>query len=138
MQTSYFNPFGLLIAADPACAPGVVFPESSKDRDAIQKLIGHLGVFIKTAGVESRGPARIRAFENGGQVMLEVSQTFTVSLHQPARTTTQVLPTSVIVMKAKDYWVMWMLVSADDTQLDQLRSSKIFFDEPSTASGQAR
>jgi hypothetical protein len=134
MQSNGFNPLAFLIAADPACALPVTFPRSVKDKDSIQNIASQLGIYFRTYEVTSRTPSRIRAFENGGRVMLEVSQSLTVSRHDPGSTITQVIRTSVTLMQAGDYWVMWMFAADNDTDLDRLRTSKIFFDAQAPAS----
>jgi hypothetical protein len=66
MRSNGFNPLAFLIAADPKCVPGVAFPSSVKDHEAIQRIANQLGVFFKTSSVTSRSPSRIRAFDNAG------------------------------------------------------------------------
>jgi hypothetical protein len=63
--------------------------------------------------------------------MVEISQSFITSTHEPGSTTVQNISSSILVMRAHDSWVMWMFASADDAQLDRLKATKIFFDEGS-------
>lgn len=128
MRTNGLNPMGFLIAADPKCVPGVVFPSTVKDQEAIQRITSQLGIYFKTSTITSRSPTRIRAFDNGGRVMLEASQSFSIVTHQPGRDTLQNIRSAILLMQAGEYWVMWMFASDDDVQLAKLRASKIFFD----------
>jgi hypothetical protein len=128
MRVNGFNPMAFLIAADPKCAPSITFPSTVNDHEAIQRITSQLGIYFKTSTISARSPTRIRAFDNGGRVMLETSQSFSISTHQPGRDTFQNIRSSVLTMKAGEYWVMWMFASDDDVQLDKLRASKIFFD----------
>jgi hypothetical protein len=60
--------------------------------------------------------------------MLEISQSFWISTHEPGSTTTQNIRTSILLMQAGEYWVMWMFAGSDDVQLGELKATKIFFD----------
>ncbi len=129
MRLNQFNPFAFLIAADPKCAPGVTFPKTVKDNEAIQRIASALGVYFKTADVTSRSSTRIRAFNNDGRVMLEISQSFSITTREPGRTTFfHNIRSSVLLMQASEYWVMLMFASDDDVQLEKLRATKIFLD----------
>jgi hypothetical protein len=126
MRLSRFNPLAFLIAADPTCAPGVVFPRTVKDNEAIRRIAGQWGTYFKLSGIVSRTPARIRAFDLAGRVMVQISQSFITSTHEPGSTTVQKISSSILVMRAHDYWVMWMFASADDAQLGRVESNQDF------------
>jgi hypothetical protein len=132
MRLDRFDPMVFLVAADPRCVPGINFPSSVKDHEAIQRIAGQLGTYFKTSTITSKSPAHIRAFDNAGHVMLEISQSFSTSSYQPGVTTLQSIRSSILVMQARDYWVMWMFASDDDPQLEQMRATKIFLDSPAT------
>jgi hypothetical protein len=138
MRLNQFNPAALLIAADPRCAPGVVFPSSVKDQVAIQEIVKHLGIFFKTLPITSRGPAQIRSFDNGGRVLLEVSQAFSVYSHDPGSATAQNIRSSTLIMQAGKYWVMCTFVSSDDVELEHLRATKFFFDPVPTGPSESK
>jgi hypothetical protein len=127
MRVSDLNPFVLMIAADPKCAPGVTFPSTVKDRPAIDRIISQLPTYFRTAAVSTRSPAQIRAYDNAGQVILEVSQRLRIDRHEPGTYTVQDIHTSVFLAQADKYWLMWMFVGSDDGQLARLRATKIFF-----------
>jgi hypothetical protein len=128
MRTNDLNPFVLMIAADPKCAPGVTFPSTVKDRPAIDRIISQLATYFRTAAVSTRSPAQIHAYDNAGQVILEVSQRLRIDTHEPGTYTVQDIHTSVFLAQADKYWLMWMFVGSDDGQLARLRATKIFFD----------
>jgi hypothetical protein len=131
MRLNEFNPEAFLVVADPRCLPGASFPSNVKDREAIQRIAGHLGIYFKTSDATSMAPPRVRAFDNGGRVMLEVSQSFSISRHEAGNTTLQNIQSSLWIMKAENYWVMLMFASADDAQLQKLRATRVFFDSAS-------
>jgi hypothetical protein len=128
MLLNEFNSLALLIAADPKCLAGASFPSTVKDKAAIQQIASHLGVYFKTDGTTTPTEPVVRAFENEGRVMLEVSQRFSLYRHELGNTKLQHIRSSVMIMKAEKYWIMWMFASADDVQFDKLRATKIFFD----------
>ncbi len=124
-----FNPVALLIAVDPVCAPHVAFPDSVNDHQAIQRIAGVVSDYFRTPAMNPMGPARVRAFNNAGRVMLEISQPLTLSIKTSADASTYDLHTSLLVMKAEDYWIIWMFATDNDKQLDELRSTRIFFND---------
>jgi hypothetical protein len=125
-----FNPLALLLAADPKCAPSVSFPSNAKDKDAIKRMAANLGIFFKLTPSSYPIPGNIRAFDAGGRTMVEVAQSFKVSSRRPGESATQMIRTSVWIMQAGKYWVMAMLAAGNDTDLQKLRASKVFFDSP--------
>ena len=127
MHVNYFNPFALLIAADPRCVAGTSFPSSVKDRDSVQRIASHLDVYFKTTSIRPLEPSRIKPFDWGGHIVFETACRFRVTTHGAATTTTQEILTSTLVMSAGKYWVMCMFVGGDDEQLNKLKSTKIFF-----------
>jgi hypothetical protein len=129
MRVTEFIPMAFLIVADPGCLPGVSFPNDVKDAEAIRRIAGNLGTYFKVSSVNSPSVPRVRAFNNAGRVMLEVSQPYTIYSHEPGTSTVQNVRSSIWIMKAEKYWLMLMFASADDAQLEKLRAtSKVFFD----------
>lgn len=127
MLVNEFNPLVQMIAADPLCAPEATFPAKVEDQRSIQQVASQVGMYFKTASVRSRSASQIRAYNNGGHVILEVSQRLTIYNHQPGVDTIQEVQTSVFIAQAGKYWLMWMLAGGDDGQLARLRASKIVF-----------
>jgi hypothetical protein len=128
MRPNGSNSIAFLIAADPKCLPGAKYPGNVKDREAVQRIAAHLGVYFKVAASTSTTDSKVRAFENGGRVMLEVSQPWTLQTHGPATSTVDNLESSIWITNAGKYWVMLLFASGDTADLATLRKSKIFFD----------
>jgi len=60
--------------------------------------------------------------------MVEISESFTVSLSGQTDPTN--ILSSMLMMQAGDYWVIWMFAAKDKTELAELRNTKIFFGDP--------
>jgi len=129
MRLDRFNSVALVIAVDPGCLPGVNFPASVEDRQAIQRIAGAITIYFKTPSMNATGPAKVRAFNNAGRVMLEISQPFSLLENAPRNAATDNLRTSLLLMQAGDYWVIWMFASDSDATLEKLRATKIFFND---------
>jgi hypothetical protein len=130
MKVDRFNPAVLLVAADPNCATGITFPDSIKDHDAIQRITNRALSYFHPSGTASAGPARVRAFDNAGRVMLEISRSISFSTNETGNSTFYSnIHFSMLLMQAKQYWVMWMFVTDDDAELSRLRATKIFFNQ---------
>jgi hypothetical protein len=89
-----------------------------------------LGLYFKTPSIRVLGRPRIRAFENSGRIILEISVTYVLTTFEPATITSQEMMTSTVVVPAGKYWVMCMFAGGDEAQLDWLRATRIFFDSP--------
>ena len=133
MKLNSFDPLALMVAIDPACFPEIVFPKSATERDAIQKAAGQILGHLQTPGSAVRGPARVRAFDNAGRVMLEISRPLSITTREVALgslTTVRNINRSVLAMSASGYWVLWIFVTGDDVDMDYLKATKIFLDPP--------
>lgn len=124
------NASAILIAADPKCLNSP-FPATAKDQAAIQQVAGSIGIYFKSPGARGIGSPRIRAFEDAGRLILEVSQQYGLSnLPSEGSSSYKTIYTSIMIMKARKYWLMWMYASSDPGKLDILRKSKVYFDGP--------
>ncbi len=103
-QTEQLNPLAILIALAPACAPGISFPKTIADREAIQRIASQTTRYFQQESFEADGPAHVRAFNAGEKVMLEVSQP--LSIRVPGSKGPVTVPSSVILIQANDYWIM--------------------------------
>lgn len=117
-----------LLAVDPKCIGGAAFPTSVKDHEGVQRTAKQIESHLRKDTVDGAGPLRLHAFDNGGRVMIELSQPLNISVHERGNTTTQSINSSVLLMKADPYWVMWWFTSDTDYNLEKLRETKIFFD----------
>ncbi|HET9305693.1 MAG TPA: hypothetical protein VFO46_06655 [Candidatus Sulfotelmatobacter sp.] len=127
-STGEFNPMVLLLAADPKCFSGSGFPKAIDDRPAIQELARQIVHFFRTTTTTPQGPTTARAIRNAGRIMMEVSQSFI--LNAPGQTAPVTLLTSILIMQAGDNWVMWVFASGGKADMEELLSTKIFFDDP--------
>lgn len=118
----------LLIAIDPSCIPGATFPAVPDDREGVQRTANQIVSRLKTENAARRGLSRIRAFDKGGRVMLEVSQPLIASEHEHGTTTAQSIYSSFVLMNAGRYWLMWWLTSDTDYNLEKLQATKVVFD----------
>jgi len=133
METNSFDPMALMVAVDPACFPEITFPRSLTDRDAVQKAAAQVLQHLQTPGAVVRAPARARAFDNAGTVMLEVWRPLSFTTREPRRgagATIRNVDRSVLMMPAGGYWIVWIFVSGDDVDMDKLKSTRIFLDVP--------
>jgi hypothetical protein len=133
MQTQGFNSMASLTVVDPKCASDLTFPSSVNDHDGIQRVAQQVIGHFMAPTLFSKTPAQVRAFDNGGRVMMEISRALTLSVRTPGRHTIQNVRCAMLVMQANRYWVIWTFVSGDDKEFEQMRASKIYFDQPSAA-----
>jgi hypothetical protein len=123
-----FNSMALLVVADPKCAAGSRFPKTVDDHEAVQQVAKQIVEYFRIVPTATAGgPARVRAFNNAGRVMIEISQSFTMDA--PASPQPDIL-SSISLIQDGDYWVLWMFAAGSKGELDELRRSKIFFDDP--------
>lgn len=120
-----FNARVLLVVGDPKCAPGSRFPKSVDDREAIQQIARQFTQYFKAVGMPWTEPARVRAFNNGDRLIIEILQSSAQGQSGPAS-----IFSSLLLMEAGDYWVMWMFEAGDKQELEELRNTRIFFDAP--------
>jgi hypothetical protein len=123
-----FDSSVFLLAVDPKCIKGAAFPTSVKDHEGVRRTAKQIQSHLRKDTVTGSGPLRVRAFDNGGRVMIELSQPLNISLHERGNTTTQSINSSILLMEADPYWVMWWFTSDTDYNLERLRETKIFFD----------
>jgi hypothetical protein len=116
----------VLIAADPTCISASGFPKSAVDRDSILRVAHDTAAYFTTADSKPTGPARVRTFNNANRIMIDVSRSFTLA--PPAQPPVSVF-SSMLIMEAGDYWVVWIFAAGDKTGLEELRSTKVFFDD---------
>ena len=125
--TRQFNPMIVLLAADRRCISTSGFPKSADDRETVQEIARDAVAYFKHQGSSPAGPARVRAFENAHNVMIDISQNFDLSI--PGQTATLSVFSSMLIMQSGEYWVIWMFGAGDQTELDELRKTKIFLND---------
>ncbi len=135
MKTNDFNPFVLVIAADPQCITGSSSPRDSKDQETIERIAAQLGVYFETVSITEmkQPPAKVHAFENSGRVIVERDARYLVTYvtsdipYAEVSTITRVIP-------GGKYWTIFMFGGGDDAQLAWLKATKITFDSPTPSS----
>jgi hypothetical protein len=70
--------------------------------------------------------------------MLEISQSSSLVTSAPGSTVTYNIRTSLLLMQAGEYWVVWMFATDDDAELEQIRKTKIVFNTAPTPATDAR
>ena len=131
MRTNGFNPFVLLIVADPQCIDGPTSPTSAKDQDVIQRIAANIGMYFETLNIRAIERPRIHAFENSGRVILELSARYGLTTVDPATARYFEVMTSTVVIPMGKYWLVAMFAGGDDAELDWLRATKMYFESPS-------
>lgn len=125
--TEEFNPTIILLAADPRCISESPFPKTVDDRDSLPQIASRTVAHFSTADFSPTNAAKVRSFKNGDHVMIEVLQSF--ALRGPRQGEQQPVLSSILMMEAGNYWVIWLFAADKQVELQKLRSTKIFFDD---------
>lgn len=124
-RTEGLNPLIVVIAADSACFPGVHFPTSVDDRDAIKQAAQQFVRSFAGTPFVAKGHNSVDAFTVQGHLMLDISASFSVS--PPGHNAPLDIFTSLNFTEAKDYWVAWGFMSGSQAGLQELKDTKIKF-----------
>jgi hypothetical protein len=136
MRPHGFVPMASLFVVDPSCMPSAAFPSSVGDREAVERVVKGIEARLDTPPVGNGTPPRVRPVEYAGRVVIQISQSISVSVHDADTTTDESLQMSVSVMQAREYWVIWLFVTANDSEMNKLKATRIFFDgSPPPATG---
>lgn len=125
-----FNPVVVLLAADPKCVSRFGFPKSATDGESIQQVARDVLAYFKPEDAKLLGPSRVRAFSNAQHIMIDISQSFSLSV--PAAIAPPNIRTSMLVMQSGEYWVIWEFAASDNAELEELRNTKVFLDDGPT------
>lgn len=128
MRADGFVPMASLFVVDSSCVPGVTFPSAVNDREAIARVVHGIEARLYTPTLNNETPPRVRPVEYAGRVLLQIFQRMSVSVHDANTTTNENLEISISAMQAKEYWVIWLFVAANDSEMNELKATKIFFD----------
>ncbi len=136
MRPDGFVPMASLFVVDPECTSNVTFPKSVADRAAVERFVNLIESHLDTPPPTNATRPRVRPVEYAGRIILQISQSMSVSVHDTSTTTNQNLQLSISAMQSKDYWVVWLFVAANDSEMNVLKATKVFFDDaPSAATG---
>ena len=122
-----FNPMVVFVAADPKCVSRFGFPKSVNDGESIQQVARDILLYFKPEDTKLVGPLRVRAFSNAQHVMIDISQSFGLSV--PAANAPLNVRSSMLIMQSGEYWVIWEFAASDNAELEELRNTKVFFDD---------
>ena len=125
-QQEAFNPKIMVLAADPSCfAPGVKFPESVHDNEAIQ-VFGQELVHA-FAGTPFLGPhsERLLAANVSGHIFLEMPSGTAVPVS--GSTLLRKIHTALVLTELRQYWVIWLIESDTESELNHLMKASFSF-----------
>ena len=122
-----FNPMLFLMAADPRCISKSDFPKSIGDHDSVQRIARDTLAYFRTADSKPIGPAIVRTFDNVNHIMIDVSQAFALNL--PGGTAPIDVFSSILITQSEHYWVIWIFAAGNKSELDELKTTKVFFDD---------
>jgi len=129
MRPDGFVSMASLFAVDPTCVGGPKFPVSAGDREKTEKTVNTIEALIDTPPLTDSTLPKVHPVEYAGRVFLQISQRISISVHDTSTTTNQNLQVSISAMQAGDYWLIWLFVTANDSEMSTLRATKIFFDD---------
>jgi len=124
-KTKEANPLIAVIAADSRCLGGRRFPTSVDDTDAIKQVGQEFVRSMAGTPFVAKGHNSVDAFTVQGHLMVELSARF--SVNAPSHDAPVTVFTSLELMQANDYWVMWGFMSGSDAELQQLKKTQIKF-----------
>lgn len=139
MRADGFVPMVSLFVVDSGCIPSATFPNSVGDREAVARIVHGIEARLGTPTLNNETLPRVRPLEYAGRVLLQISQWVSVSVHDTNTTTNENLQLSISVMQAQEYWVIWLFVTANDSEMSKLKATKLFFDDsPPSANSPAK
>jgi hypothetical protein len=121
-----FNPHIMILAADPSCfAPDTKFPDSVHDKESIE-IFGQALVraFAGTA-LLGRDASRLIAADLAGHIFLEMPSGNAVPI--PGSTLLRKVHMSFVLTSLRHYWVIWLMESDTESELDRLMTTSISF-----------
>jgi hypothetical protein len=123
MKTEELNPLIVVLAADSTCFPRTRFPTAADDTSAIQQVAQQFVRSLAGTPFVSKGQNSVKAFTVAGHVMLDISGSFAVN--PPGHSAPLDIFTSIVFTEAKDYWIAWGFMSGSQTELQELKKTKI-------------
>lgn len=122
-----FNSRITLIAADPACyAPDLTFPDSAQDKAALELFAGAVVRAFAGTALMGTGASAMRAAQIEGHLFFEIPTAKAVPV--PASTLRRKVHMQFVLTNMRQYWVIWLLESATESELGKLLRTSISFD----------
>jgi len=138
MQLNGFNPMAVVIAVDPACLPKVNFPYAANDREGVQQVVVQVLDHLKTPALVGKTTSQVHPFEDAGRLIVEFSQSFSIPMRESGSRGVRNILSSVAVLRAGQYWMIWIFAAANEADLGTLKSTKISFDGETPRLGDAK
>ena len=117
------NPLIVLLAFDPACAPGAQFPASLDDREGIKRTAKQVVDSLAGSPFAPKGATAGRAYTIQGHLMIEIPANWAA---RTAGGTVQVW-TTIFVTAVKDYWIVLGIMSGTPGEQEELGKTKLGF-----------
>ncbi len=138
MQLNGFNAMAVVIAVDPACLPKVKFPSEANDREGIRQVVEQVLDHLKTPALVGKTASQVHPFEDAGRLIVEFSQSFSLAMRESGSRGVRNVLSSVAVVRADEYWLIWIFAAASEADLGTLKSTKISFDSEAPRLGNAK
>ena len=99
--TGEFNPMVLLLAMDSACISRTSFPKGVEEHGTVQQIATQTIDYFRTDRQIPTGPARVRAFSNAGRLMIDISQSFTLT--EPGQAVPMTTLSSILAVRESKF-----------------------------------
>ena len=117
-----------MLAADPTCfVPDIKFPTAVNDHEALQHFGGALLRAFGGTPLMGKDANSIGAIDLDGHILLEVPSMTAEAV--PGSSLLRKVHHSLVLTTMKNYWVIWSFESDSQSDLRQLMSSSISFQE---------
>jgi len=121
-----FSSLAALIAVDPDCLSGPVFPQTLQEIDKVNKVVDVVIKRFKNSPFFSPYGVKILEYELDGHVVILLNGGMTINAvegHPAATKAPLVVSTSFSLAKSNGFWIVWAYV-ADDPSAEQLEKAK--------------
>jgi hypothetical protein len=123
-KTEEVNPGIALLVIDPACfPPDIRFPSAVKYDEGLTQLSKAMLAILADAPFFGNAPNFRRLYSDAGHIWIELSSTANVKVSEGKSPLTAY--TVIELTAVQDYWVAWMFMAGSQSELDQLRRTRI-------------
>jgi len=123
-----FSSFGMVLAIDPRCLSAGPFPQSTDDKDNLNKVVDKIVKYFKNTSFFSPYGVTIYALrtqENKGPMLILMKGAMTINAiegHPPPRKEPLGVSTLFALEESRGYWIAWGYM-ADDPSRDELEKN---------------